>query len=415
LNIAASWHEALIHVKRKHWIGQTADRPFGGWLSQRRRPRIGPRPSRQSTFDEQVEPHRSAHGQNWQKTQMLNSLQDEFASQWDFTDPAPFMSTNKVTSQALNRVILSLYRDGRDLRLHNFQDWALEQVRKVVQFDSAWWGNAAMEPGKIHWIYLFNCDASIMAAYPPYLDEDFFRAALMANPGKSISTSDLITRQNYVRTALYRNVGKRYCVEWSLGTLLVDAASSLTEFLTLWRHDPKTPFSEADRHAKELLMPHLVEAFRGVRLRHFLKEKDAVVNTWALADDQGFLREASPAFVAHLQTHWAGWQGNRLPEPLASCIVEGKDYKAKSFAIKLKKTDNLRFLELKEKNVLDKLSPRETEIIQRYAEGQTYQAIAHDLELSPVTVRNHISHSYKKLNVNNKAEMANLLNHKRIK
>ena len=178
-----------------------------------------------------------------------------------------------IDPHAVNQIILSLYRDGRDMRLHNFQDWALEEVRKVIHFDSAWWGNAAMEPPKIHWIHLYNCDASIMQDYPPYLEDDFFRVALMASPGVSINMADHITRARYVRTALYRHVGKRYRVEWSLGTLLVDKASSLTEFLTLWRHNPKAPFSEAERQAKELLMPHLAEAFRTVRLRHFLKEK----------------------------------------------------------------------------------------------------------------------------------------------
>ncbi len=301
------------------------------------------------------------------------------------------------------------------MRLNNFQDWALEQVCSVIHFDSAWWGNASMEPPKIHWIHLYNCDAAIMEDYPPYLEEDFFRAALMANPGAAINSIDLITRARYLRTALYRNVGKRYRVEWSLGTLLVDKASSLTEFLTLWRHDPKKPFSEAERKTKELLMPHLAEAFRAVRLRHFLKEKEAPGKTWALADDQGFLREASPAFLARMQSQWPGWHGNRLPEPLAGCVIAGSPYRSKTFAVDLKQSDNLRFLEVKEKSALDKLSAREHEIVTRYALGETYQAIALAVKLSPATVRNHISRCFKKLNVNNKAEMANFVTAKRAK
>jgi DNA-binding CsgD family transcriptional regulator len=313
----------------------------------------------------------------------------------------------------INGLILSLYRDGRDLQLHNFQDWALEQVRHVIHFDSAWWGNAAMAPAKIHWLHLFNCDASIMEAYPPYMDQDFFRAELMARPGISVNMSDLTTRERFVRTPLYREVGKRYGIEWSLGTLLVDQASSLSEFLTLWRHDPKAPFNDADREAKELLMPHLVEAFRAVRLRHFLKGRQTPSRAWALADDQGFIREASPAFVACLQTHWPGWQGNQLPGPLAKCVTAGKPYATKSLSIDVRQSDNLRFLEHKEKSVMDKLSARENEIVTLYAKGETYQAIAVALKLSPVTVRNHISRSYKKLGVNNKAEMANLLANRR--
>ena len=123
--------------------------------------------------------------------------------------------------------------------LRNFRDWALEQVRRLIAFDSPWWGNAAVEPMKIHWLHLHNCYKSILKAYPPYIADDFFRAALMASPGTSINMSDRTTRARFIRTALYRDVGKRYRIQWSLGTLQIDPVSSLSEFLTLWRHDPE--------------------------------------------------------------------------------------------------------------------------------------------------------------------------------
>jgi DNA-binding CsgD family transcriptional regulator len=201
-------------------------------------------------------------------------------------------------------------------------------------------------------------------------------------------------------------------VEWSLGTLLVDPVSSLSEFLTLWRHDPTRPFSESERQAKELLMPHLVEAFRGVRQRHFLRGKDMWLKAWALADDQGYLRELSPAFGSCLRTHWPDWHGNLLPATLAQCVIEGRAYKTKSIVIELKQSENLRFLEVKTRSALDKLTTRESEIVRRYANGETYSAISVAFELSPTTVRNHLSHCYKKLGIHNKAELVHLLANK---
>ena len=322
----------------------------------------------------------------------------------------PFM--NPTPAQLLNQVTLSLYREGRDVPLRGFQDWALEQVRRLIAFDAAWWGNAAALPMKIHWLHLHHCDKSILKAYPPHMADDFFRAAMMASPGVSINLSDLTTRARFVRTALYRDIGKRYQVQWSLGTLQVDPVSSLSEFLTLWRHDPKKPFSEAERQTKELLMPHLVEAFRAARLRHFLGGKDTRLTAWALADEQGFIRELSPAFAAALRSHWPGWRGNRLPEALARCVVAGRVYRAKALVIEIRQSDNLRFLQVKASSPLDKLTARECEIVGRYANGETYSAISAALALSPTTVRNHISHGFKKLDVNNKAELANLLGNK---
>ncbi|HTD90851.1 MAG TPA: hypothetical protein VK663_09325, partial [Burkholderiales bacterium] len=260
---------------------------------------------------------------------------------------------------AVNEVILTLYRDGRDIALRSYQDWALEQVLGLIPFDSAWWGNAAAEPMKIHWIHLYNCDASILETYTPYMLQDFFRAELMARPGETINMSDLITRAKFVRTELYQVVGKRYHIEWSLGTLLVDHDSSLQEFLTLWRHDPDKPFNDDERQIKELLMPHLAEAFRGVRLKHFLRGIDTRGKAWALSDDHGHIREASPAFIACLRDHWRKWRSNLLPDTLAHCVIAGHTYESKSLKIELVPSGNLRFLQVRPRSVLDKLTERE--------------------------------------------------------
>ena len=315
---------------------------------------------------------------------------------------------NSVQRSAINQLVLSLYRDGRDLLLHQFQDWALEQVRDLIPFDSACWGNAALEPVKIHWVHLYHCDSSASEAYSPYIPHDFFRTKLLEHPGVSVKLP-----QRMARTELFLKVGKAYKVQWSLGTLLVDPVSSLSEYITLWRADPQRPFTEFERGAKELLMPHLVEAFRGVLLRHFLKERETQRKAWALVDQQGFIREAAPAFSSCLRSHWPNWHGNRLPDELAQCVIEGRSFKTKALDIELSQSESLRFLEVKERSALDKLTARESEIVTRFANGETYSAISTALSLAPATVRNHLSRCYRKLGVNSKAELAKLVASKR--
>ena len=58
---------------------------------------------------------------------------------------------------------------------------------------------------------------------------------------------------------------------------------------------------------------------------------------------------------------------------------------------------------------VDMLTAREREIVERYAQGETHATIATALALSPATVRNHIAHCYRKLAVNNKAELVRRL------
>ncbi len=314
--------------------------------------------------------------------------------------------SHPIDMQALSRVILELHRAGREAAFSSFQSLALELVRQLIPFDSAWWGNAAAEPMEIHGLQLHNCDASILDAYTPWIEQDFFRAALVAQPGTTINMADLTTRARYMRSALYRAVGKRYRIEWSLGTLLVEPVSSLYEFLTLWRHDGEKPFTETERQTKELLMLHLAEAHSAARLRDVFDPGQIRVIRWAVADERGFLRDASPGFIHSLHGHWPAWQGSRLPEAMLQNVRLATPYNTALLKMHITRKGAFRFLQVLAASALDTLSAREMEIVNLYGQGDTYAGIAAALELSPATVRNHIAHAYRKLAVNNKAELA---------
>lgn len=322
----------------------------------------------------------------------------------DSRAPTP-AADDAQTWHALNQTIRELHCAGREVAFGNFQRVALELISELIPFDSAWWGNASAEPAEIHSLYLHNCAESILADYLPLMGEDFMRAALIANPGRSINLADLITRARFVRTALYQRVGKRYRIEWSLGTLLVEPVSSLQEFLTLWRHDPKRPFSEAERQRKEWLMPHIADAHRVARLRGMLDDAGGPRRCWAVADERGYLREAPPAFVDFLRTHWPGWHGSRLPDALLPAVRDAVPVRAGQQRVVITPRGGFRYIEVPYACAVDSLTAREREIALRYAQGASHSAIASALGLSAATVRNHLAHCYRKLSVCNKAEL----------
>lgn len=322
-------------------------------------------------------------------------------------DPATSGASGlSLNLRGLNALILDVHRAGREMSYAGFKALMLAEIQTLIPFDSAWWGNTAAEPAEIHQLHLHNCDESILETYRPYMDQDFFRAALIAQPGVTINMADLTTRERFVRTELYKKVGKRYKIEWSLGTLLVEPVSSLYEFLTLWRHDAKKPFTEVERQTKELLMPHLAEAHRAARLREVLGEARECNQQWAVADERGFLREATPAFIHRLREHWPQWRGSRLPEALADMVRSATSYHAHGLKLGISHKGYFRYLRLQATSALDSLTPREREIAMRFAKGEAYTAIATALGLSSSTVRNHLAHCYCKLSVNNKAELA---------
>ena len=59
--------------------------------------------------------------------------------------------------------------------------------------------------------------------------------------------------------------------------------------------------------------------------------------------------------------------------------------------------------------MMDQLSPRELEVARRYGQGVDFRKIADELNIAPVTVRNHLQAIYAALGVNNKVEMARIV------
>ena len=313
----------------------------------------------------------------------------------------------------ISQFTLDLYRASHEVPFRHFQEHALDLMKKVIAFDSAWWGSACAIPLEIHRLHLHNCDKEFADAYPQYMNDDFFREALIQNPGVTINMSDLITHEAYVQTKVYKGVGRRFKVEYSLGTLVIEPVSTLFEFITLWRHDPRKPFDEAERQTKQLLMRHLAEANRHSRIHHLLAGGMVQGATWALADDRAYLRDVSPAFVIRIRSEWPKWQGDRLPDSLAECVIKARPYKGREFIIEVTQREGFRFLEVRSFSSLERLAPRERDIAERYAQGKTYADIATELFLSPTTVRNQIARCFKKLGVNNKTELASLVNRRK--
>ncbi|TXI77147.1 MAG: hypothetical protein E6Q43_01475, partial [Dokdonella sp.] len=79
-----------------------------------------------------------------------------------------------AAARALNGVILSLYREGREVPPSRYRAWALERVAAVIGFDSACWGSASADPPAVHELHLHHCEDGIVEAYARCGEHDFF-------------------------------------------------------------------------------------------------------------------------------------------------------------------------------------------------------------------------------------------------
>lgn len=274
------------------------------------------------------------------------------------------------------------------------------------------WGGGANGPYIIHHVHLYRQPQRMIEDYAAgFQEKDFLRAKVCGAPGVTVNLADMVTREEYRRTEIYRGFAHRYGVEQILCTVLVDPVSDLYQFLSLWRADPRRPFSEAERRAKQLLMPHLVESYRanriaGMRQRVLAHGKPA--HAAAICNRMGILLEIEGRFASLLRLEWPRGSGAQLPRGLRELAASGADegFVGKRIVVRAAPLKDLILLQAREKTEVDGLGRRERMAAQQFARGKTYQQVAEALGVSASTVRNQLRSVYKKLGVRDKAELA---------
>ena len=84
--------------------------------------------------------------------------------------------------------------------------------------------------------------------------------------------------------------------------------------MSAYRRDPARAFTEAERVAMELIVPHVVSAAREAQLgqlRAATHVADTQGQSAAVVSDLGVVLEAEPGFVELLRVEWPIWTGPR--------------------------------------------------------------------------------------------------------
>jgi DNA-binding CsgD family transcriptional regulator len=313
---------------------------------------------------------------------------------------------------SLNETIRDIHALGRTAPATTFKARALELVEGAIPFDTAMWGTGPAAAKTLHDVYLHRQPARIVDAYTAgFRSVDLLRNAAYANPGTTIDLFDLIEPQAWRQTRIYRDFARLFGIECALCTAQVDGPSGLISFVSLWRRNARRTFTDRDRQRKQLMMPHLLEAFTAHRTWH-LREKLA---SWdrgramAVFDEQGVVHQSLGGFVALMNREWPRWSGKQLPRMLIQHLTGEAEFKGRRTMIRSSPFDSLRLLEVRARREVDKLTGREREVALLYARGEPYTTIAQTLQLSGATVRNQIARIYRKLDVGNKAELARRL------
>lgn len=305
--------------------------------------------------------------------------------------------------------LLALYRDCRVPKPDEFCEWALERLKRVVDFDSASWGHGHASPIVIHDVHLHRQSPDKAEAYARYKHDDYLFPEVIRRPGESIDMYGLVPRVEHVRRPIYKGYARPFGGEHVLCTALPQQGTGLVHFLNLWRADFAQPFSAGERAFKQQVMPHLVEARRLNVFEHIRRTSDPAPAgaRAAVCDPLGTLHESEEGFAEVLGAQWPGWSGPMLPDVLCARLRrrEVSTLRVGSVGVSWSPLGTTFLMRAWRLGGVDRLSPREGEVARLLVEGHEHKAIARMLGVEPTTIRSQIHAIYRKLGTANRAQM----------
>ncbi len=184
-------------------------------------------------------------------------------------------------------------------------------------------------------------------------------------------------------------------------------------WIVLYRqHDVR--FAETDAACLHGLWIHLSHALAINRTRTLERLGSAAArrdNTGAsgLLLDDGQVEIADQRFFDLLEREWPDTAPDYIPEEALAVLNEGKTYRGKQVEISVVRQGGAQLCRIRPIDVMELLTPREFVVARRFAAGMSHKQIARELGVSHHTVRNQLAHLYRKLNLHDKASLAQYL------
>jgi DNA-binding CsgD family transcriptional regulator len=309
----------------------------------------------------------------------------------------------------LSRLLLDIHRGGRTTEPALFQDWALQQIKIHIPFDAAVWSCGVAQDflAHSHKAHLINLPHSLLKDIFFLREFELLQQQLL-QPSKNEVTCVTSAFHLQADTPL-----KRCNFEYMLCTLVLDPLTCLMTTVALLRLD-NWPFTEAEQALNQALIPHVVDIYDSHRLDYLmqLREADGKLYAPALIDEEGMLHVTDKRFPQLMREEWPTWSGPYLPKPLMQSLKDdaSRAFLGNTIVAHASLAEEQMLLRIRKKYPYDHLGKREHQVAELFAHGLTYKEIAKAMDISPSTVGNHLYTVYAKLGINNKLELAKIVN-----
>ena len=322
--------------------------------------------------------------------------------------------TTAPSSAAISSFLLDIHERSNELDHHELHRFTLERLATILPFDAGLLAMGTIQDGVPHghdWV-LHNRPPELMADWAEINHEDRVAVYALTNPGK--------TGNFDVEGPIFDGCdrARAHCRKWELAhvlcTSMISSTAGLYWVASVYRSDRTKPFSEEERQAMEMIVPHIFSAGRRARLgqlRARAHVRDTHGQAAAIASSTGLVLEAEPGFIDLMRSAWPGWVGPNLPADLRSELPAKPSLRLvrDTMVLRADKAGDIVLLHARRAVVADKLTAREREIAEAFSLGETHREIGARLGVSPNTVRRHLANIYEKLGIASKAELDRMI------
>ncbi|MFY0677827.1 MAG: hypothetical protein JXR18_11140 [Neptuniibacter sp.] len=311
-------------------------------------------------------------------------------------------------------LVFELYQEAKLRPPSEYKQWAMQKSADLIGFDSGVWGDGG-NTLEVFSLFLFNQSQEMLENYGRLLAEgmeDDLTAKIIENLGSAVAQEDFI--DDWLSHPWYQAHCHKFGMEQACSMAFYRPNIDLFTCIAYYRDDINRPFTDEEKALKELIDPHLREAYEISMLLNMASELRASVaedEAFALVQSDGTVNYCNDYMVLLLRSGVIDLGKAIFPESFMEKVTTLQPFKYKDTFFTPSKLDSgLIFLSAHKAGRVDlNLTEKEREVAIQLASGYSYKKIGLILGKSPKTIQNQAASIYKKLGVSNKTELASIL------
>lgn len=316
------------------------------------------------------------------------------------------------TVDPADRYIARLYRSALHVSADEFRVSALGEWTKLIDCDGALWGSGNHQSLKFHTRTVYGLPEDFPATLEATSGINPIIPRILQNLDTPVDMRSVFDDKRFFKSELYRRAFEPFGITRILATGHLDRRSGLYSLVTLYRKDRNHVFTEAEKAQQKRVTFHLFNAASHMFFLHLARDRVRPTGSAAaVVDEQGHFHQAQPRFLDMIEEKFPGHKQTILPfaiPPTGQNVVIG------DLCIHSERAGDMFIVYLWPTGPLDRLTPREHEIVVAVAQGLSFKQAAKKIGVAPSTVANHLYRVYRKLGVYSRTELAALVHPKNV-